>query len=134
MSQNKRQQWEALTAVGDAGELDSVADLLDPEMEFRSVFSVAEGQGVYAGIDGLQRWLEDVHATWDDWLSEVVDFREAGGDQAVAVHRVTGRAKGSGVPLDAHLGLVLTWRHGRLWRAVSYRDPREALEAVGLRE
>jgi ketosteroid isomerase-like protein len=75
-----------------------------------------------------------VHATWKDFVSEVVDFREAGDEQAVAIHHLTGRARESGVPLDTRIALVLTWRHDKLWRAVSYKDLHEGLEAVGLRE
>ena len=47
-----------------------------------------------------------MNATWEEWLSEVVDFRDARGDQAVAVNRLTGRAKKSGIPLDTRVGLV----------------------------
>jgi len=132
LEQGKREQWEAITAAGNERDFDPIADLVDPDVEFRSQFSVAEGDGVYVGIDGYRRWAEDVNATWDDWHSELVDFRDAGGDQAVAVNRLTGRAKESGVPLDTRVGLALTWRHGKAWRIVSYRDPHEAFEAVGL--
>lgn len=132
MPRAKREQWEAITAAGNARDFGAVAHLYDPELEFYSVFAVAEGQEVYSGADGLQRWVEDVNATWDDWDSEVVDFREAGDNRAVSVHHLTGSAKGSGVPLDTQIGLVLTWRDGKAWRVVSYRDPREAFEAAGL--
>ena len=134
MSQEMRDTWEAITAAGNARDFNTVAHLYDRQFEFHSVFAVAEGQEVYTGADGLRRWLQDVNATWEDWYSEVVDFREAGDDQAVSIHRLTGRAKGSGVPLDTRIGLVLTSRAGKFWRAVSYRDPGEALEAVGLSE
>jgi len=134
VEQYKREQWEAITKAGNTRELDSVAGILDPDVEFRSVFSVAMGQEVYVGIDGWGRWAEDVNTTWENWHSEIVGFRNAGGNRAVAIHRLTGRAKGSGVPLDTNIGLVVTWRDGKAWRIVSYRDPREALEAVGLSE
>ena len=134
MSQDRREQWEAITAAGNARDLDPVAQLLDPELEFHSQFAVADGQEIYSGIDGLRRWMDDVNEIWEEWYSEVVDFRDVGSDQGVAVHQLTGRARGSGVPLDTQIALVVTWRDGRAWQLVSYQDPREALEAAGLPE
>ena len=52
VEQYKREQWEAITKAGNTRELDSVAGILDPDVEFRSLISVAEGQEVYVGIDG----------------------------------------------------------------------------------
>ena len=44
---------------------------------------------------------EEVDAVWEDWHQEMVVYREVSESQAVAVIRATGRARGSGVPLDA---------------------------------
>jgi ketosteroid isomerase-like protein len=129
----RREQFEAVMDALNARDFNSLAELLDPEVEFDSVLAAAEGKEAYAGIDGLRKWAEDVDAVWEDWHQEVVDFRDAGGDQAVAVLHTTGRARGSGVPLDTRTGNVL-WRHGKGWRNRSYSDPRAAFEAVGLRE
>jgi hypothetical protein len=38
------------------------------------------------------------------------------------------------VPLDDLLGQVWTWRDDKVWRIVTYTDPRDALEAAGLSE
>jgi ketosteroid isomerase-like protein len=62
------------------------------------------------GFLDQRAWAERVDAVWADWHQEVVDFREVGDSQAVAVLRTTGRARGSGVPLDTRTGNVLTWR------------------------
>ncbi len=88
----------------------------------------------YTGIDGLRKWAEEVDAIWEDWHQDVVDYREVGESQDVAVIRATGRAKASGVPLDTCTGNVVTRRHGKGWRIDAYSDPREALKAVGLEE
>jgi ketosteroid isomerase-like protein len=109
-------------------------EFLDPAVEFRSVLGASEGEAAYMGIDGLRKWAERVDAVFEDWHQEVVGFREVGESQAVAVIRATGRAKGSGVPLDICTGNVLTWRRGKGVRNEAYSDPRAAFEAVGLRE
>jgi ketosteroid isomerase-like protein len=48
--------------------------------------------------------------------------------------RIRGRAKASGVPVEAVTAQIWTWRDGKMWRNQVFADPREALEAVGLRE
>ena len=60
--------------------------------------------------------------------------RSRSDNQAVVVVRVTGRARASGVPLDTQTGNVLTRTPDGGWQLRAYSDPREALEAVGLRE
>jgi ketosteroid isomerase-like protein len=130
----KREQFEASIDALNARDFDSLAEFLDPEATIESVLAASEGKEAYTGIDGLRKWAAEVDAVWEDWRQEVLDFRDVGGDQVIAVIRVTGKARGSGVPLDSRTGNVLTWRHGKLWRNRTYSDPREALEAVGLRE
>ena len=132
--EDRREQFEAMLDALNARDFESLAELLDPEVEFRSIVGAVEGEAAYTGIDGLRKWAEEVDAVWEDWYQEVVDFREVSESQAVAVIRATGRARGSGVPLDTCTGNVLTWRHGKGWRNEAYSDPSQALEAAGLSE
>jgi ketosteroid isomerase-like protein len=129
-----RKQLEAQLSALNKRDFESLAESLDPEVEFCSVLGAVEGEAAYIGIEGLRKWAQEVDAVWEDWHQEVVGYREVGESQAVAVIRATGRARGSGVPLDTCTGNVFTWRHGKPWRNEAYSDPREALEAVGLRE
>jgi ketosteroid isomerase-like protein len=130
-----REQFEAFVEVLNARDFDTLAELVQgPTVEFNSVVGAAEGEESYSGIDGLRKWAEEVDAVWEDWHQEVVDFRAVSDTQAVVVTRATGRARASGAPLDTRTGNVLTWRRGKGWRLRAYSDPREALEAVGLRE
>jgi ketosteroid isomerase-like protein len=129
-----RRSFEAVLDAMNARDLDSVVELLGSDVEFGSVIADAEGEGSYVGIEGLRKWAVGVDAVWEDWHQEVVDFRLVSRNQAVVVTRATGRAKASGVPLDTRTGNVVTWEHGRGWRLRAYLDPREAFEAVGLRE
>ncbi len=104
-----------------------------PQTEFRSVLGAAEGD-VYRGICGLRQWAEAVDETWADFRLVIVDFRAVSHDEFVVMYQITGCARASGVPLDTQTAQVWSVRDGKLWRNVSYTDPREALEAVGLRE
>jgi ketosteroid isomerase-like protein len=131
--QGKREEFEVAVRALNSRDFDTLAELLHPEVEFHSTLVGVEGE-VYVGIDGLRRWARDVDATWKGLQLEVVDYREMGSEEAVVVVDNHGRARTSGVPLEARRGAVLTWRDGKLWRNVAYADPEEALEAVGLRE
>ena len=134
MPEDRREQLEAVLDALNARNFESLTELLDPEVEFRSIVGAVEGAAAYTGIDGLRKWAEEVDAVWEDWHQEVVDFRVVSESQAVAVIRASGRARGSGVPLDTCTGNVLMQRHGKGWRIEAYSDPREALEAAGLNE
>ncbi len=104
-----------------------------PQVEFHSALAAAEGD-VYRGICGLRQWAEAVDETWADFRLVIVDFRAVSHDEFVVMYQITGCARASGVPLDTQTAQVWSVRDGKLWRNVSYTDPREALEAVGLRE
>src|SRR5215208_2094955 len=55
-------------------------------------------------------------------------------DRVVAVLRQRGRSKATGLPAEMHFAQVWTPRDGKQFRMEMYPSPREALEAVGLRE
>jgi len=96
------------------------------------VLAGLEGE-TYRGAEGLREWSENVDAIWDDFRLDLSELHEADESRTVTVYRITGRAKESGVPLDARIALVWTWRCGKVCHIVSYTNTHEALEAVGLR-
>jgi ketosteroid isomerase-like protein len=89
---------------------------------------------------GRRRGFEDVQDAFITWfeafehvdfgLDEIVDA----GDDVVAVHRISGRGRESGLVVDQRIPVVWTVRDGRVVRVRAYRDEAEALEAAGLRE
>ena len=81
---------------------------------------------------GQRRRWKNVNATWDDFSIAVAEVHDVDDERAVVVLRLAGKAKVSGIPLDTLLGQVWTWRGGKVWRIVTYTEPRDALEAVGL--
>ena len=131
---DSRQRFEAFLDVINARDFEALGELLDPGLEFHSLFGASEGHAAYTGVDGMREWAAEVDSVWEDWHQAVVSFREVGESQAVVVIRATARARGSGVPLDSCSGNVLTWRDGKGSRCDAYSDPREAFEAVGLSE
>jgi ketosteroid isomerase-like protein len=130
-SPGKREQVQTSTEALNAWNFEALAEVFHPELEHHSVFAAVEGE-VYRGIEGQRKRWENVTATWDDFRIAVSEVHDVDDERVVVVLRLTGKAKGSGVPLDTLLGQVWTWRDGKVWLIVTHTDPREALEAVGL--
>jgi ketosteroid isomerase-like protein len=130
-----RAEAEAIVQAINARDFDALAAMpsFDPDFEFRSALSAAEGQ-THFGLDGLRDWAESMDSVWKNLQIAIVDFRKVSEDTAVVIYRATGEARASRFPLDTQTGQVWSYRNGKVWRNVSYTDPKEALEAVGLRE
>jgi ketosteroid isomerase-like protein len=90
-------------------------------------------QGVYRGIAGVERWLEDWNDAWAEWSIEPEEFIDAN-DCVVAVVRMHAKGAGSGLELDRQDAIVYRVRDGKLLRCDYYNNKAEALEAVGLSE
>jgi ketosteroid isomerase-like protein len=69
-----------------------------------------------------------------NFKNEPVELLEAGKDQVVAVHRVSGTAKQSGIETEMTYAAVYTIRDRRVVRAREYLARDQALEAAGLSE
>lgn len=78
----------------------------------------------------VRDWLE----TFDDFRFEPVEFVEAGEDKVIAVTRISGRAKLSGVETDLTFAVLYTIRDGKIARGREYWTRDEALEGAGLSE
>jgi ketosteroid isomerase-like protein len=122
---------EAILAAINTRDYDALPDLLEPDQEFHSMMAATEG-GIYAGIEGMHRFLADVEEIWADFRTDLLDFRLISDDVAIAAVRNSGMARISGVPLDTGRWCVITRRNGRAWRNIIYATPEEAERAVGL--
>ena len=118
-----------VVAAAASGRLDS----WDPDAELIN-FESAPYTTPYRGHHGLRDWYRDATEDITDADITVGDHAAVAGERVVSSIRLTGRAKGSGVPVDIQFALVWTIRAGKVIRAQGYRDRAEALEAVGLRE
>ena len=78
--------------------------------------------------------MEDWRETFDDFRTEPTELIDAGEDRAIAVMRISGRARLSGVEVDLTFAVVYTLRDGKVARGREYWTRDQALEAVGLRE
>ena len=115
-------------------DLDEWLTFFDPEVEGSDTMIVAGMQTETRGTDELREAVEKWDEGFEDFRTEVVELIDAGEDRVVAMTRVTGRGKGSGIPVDEQFGQVWTLRDGRVVRIETYVNPSEALEAARLSE
>ena len=114
-------------------DLESLIAFADPEVEWHSFFAELGEEGVYRGHDGTRRYVSDLNDAWEIVRADVDDGVGAG-DVAVLVGRIHYRGKGSGAETESPAGWMLKFRNGKMLRFRAFRDPEQALEAVGLRE
>jgi ketosteroid isomerase-like protein len=107
--------------------------LFHDDSEFHSVITGAGGN-VYRGLEEIEGYMRDVEDAFEGWHSEDELCIDAGDGRVALLYRVVGRGKGSGVPVDQPISILWTVRDGKIARAQGYRDPEEALVALGLKD
>jgi ketosteroid isomerase-like protein len=115
------------------GDIEGVLERVHPGVELLPSVVGGIEQTRFRGLEGYRRWLEEQAEIFPEISFEVTDIRSVG-DLVVAVYVTRARGKGSGIVLESPGAGVFTFRDGLLVRQVGYQDPRDALEAVGLRE
>jgi ketosteroid isomerase-like protein len=102
------------------------------EIEFKSMLGLT---GVrYLGHAGINRYFDDVESAWEDWSVDVEQTVEGPDGRVAIVLTMHARGKGSGVPLAIRAAHIWTLRDGKLVRNELYRNPDDALDALGDRD
>jgi len=112
---------------------DRLIALSDPEVEWHSFFAIGEGGGTYRGHDGTRRYMSDLNDAFEIARAVVNDALGVG-DVALLVGRIHYRGKESGVESGSSTGWMLKFRNGKVLCFRAFREPEQALEAVGLSE
>ncbi len=123
----------ALEAFADGG-VDAMAEFWDPDIEWRPAEGAIDDVGEMHGPEAVRRYMQDWFDMFDDLTVVAEELVDAGDDRVVAVQRVTGRAKVSGIETEIRFSAVSTVRDGKIVQVREYLDKEQALEAVGLRE
>jgi ketosteroid isomerase-like protein len=106
------------------------SEFFAPDIEIdlsRNVFNPV----TFRGYEGVELAVTMVNDVWDDFRFEVEELIHAG-DKVFAAVQLSGKGKGSGVPVDQHDIHVCTIRDGKVVRIEVHRDRDEALKAAGL--
>jgi ketosteroid isomerase-like protein len=111
----------------------SSAEWADPEIEF----VIADGPeassstGVAAMTASWRKWL----SAWEQWRVEAEEYRELDGERVLALTRLRGRGKTSGMEIgqiSARGANVFNVQSGKVTRLVAYNDRDRALADLGL--
>jgi ketosteroid isomerase-like protein len=132
MSRENVEAAREIIAAISCRDLSRLLELTDPEIEWRSFFAALSSEaGEYRGHEGMRRYIGDLNEVFEWLRPEVGDLLDAG-DLVVGHGRIYYRGKGSGVETDSPAGWVFRFRDSKLLRFRAFRDPEQALEAVGL--
>jgi ketosteroid isomerase-like protein len=110
-----------------------LTEAADPEVEWHTLIAGLGKAGIYHGHEGMRQWLADIDDAFGDTHAEV-DEAIGVGEIVVLVGRLHYRGRASGAESDSAVGWMMRFRRGKLIRLRVFRDPEDALEAVGLRE
>ncbi len=112
-------------------DLSLFAELCTDDVEWFPSIAGGLDRGGYKGREGIERYYLEYDEMWDGFTSYVDEYRPVG-DTVVALGRIEGKGRGSGVPVSMRVGTVIEFRDGKISRARVYRDHGEALRAAGL--
>jgi len=125
-----RELWQAYEKHG----LDAVLEFFDENINWRAVPGAIDDEGELHGIEAMRRYLGDWLETFADISTVPTEILDLGGERVLAVLRVWGRARLSGIETGLNYAVVYTLREGKIVRGREYLDRSEALKAVGLEE
>lgn len=116
------------------GDFDSM-DWAHPDIEY----VIAEGPtpGHWTGLAGLAEGWRNWLSAWENFSAEVEAYREIDDERVLVLVDFRGRGRASGLEIgqmQSRGANVFHIRDGKVVKLVTYLDPAEALEAVGLRE
>ena len=114
-------------------DLQTMDELVSEDLEFHSTFAASEGR-VFRGHQGIREYFVSLEESFDDLRLDAEEVIDAGGDRVVLLVWVSGRGKGSAIPVRHRYGQVWTLSDGTVRQIDSYLDPAEAIEAAGLSE
>ena len=123
----------AIQAYDDFG-FDGLTGFLDQDVNWRAAEGAPDDVGEMNGIEAMRRYFADFPEMFEDLTTVPTEVLDLGDDRVLAVLRMKGRARLSGVETELTFAAVYTLRDGKIVRGREYLDRVEALKAVGLQE
>jgi ketosteroid isomerase-like protein len=119
----------SLVSAAHRGDWQAALALYDPAVELDMTRMPGGFKGV--GVDAVQRFFQEWFGAWDHLAVTPERFVDAG-DVVIAVVRISGVGRTSGVAISMHAADVMTVRGGKVVRDVGYADASEALRTAGV--
>jgi len=132
MSEENLRKVREAAAAFNRGDLDTWLEYFADDIDYRAIKGAPDDHGPIQGVNALRAYAQDWQDTFDDFTSDPVELMDAGENNVIAITRVSGRAKLSGVNTDLTYAALYTFRDGKVVRGREYWTRDEALEAAGL--
>ncbi len=113
-------------------DLEAMLEEFDPEVEWHPEV-VGLGSEVYRGAEGIRELFGDMSETIPDAFFEVSEIRDLG-DRLLSFGRLRAHGMESGAPTEVPFAQLVDFRDNKATVLRTFLDPKEALEAAGLRE
>jgi ketosteroid isomerase-like protein len=135
MSQENVEAFKSGLEAGNRGDVETLLEVLDPEVAWHSALhALMAGEAtVFRGREGVREMLRDLNEAFGAFQIEISEIRDLG-DRLVAIGRTRARGEASGADVDSPIGFVAQFKNGKAISLRAYLDPKEALEAAGLRD
>jgi ketosteroid isomerase-like protein len=133
MSRENVEIVRSLYAAWECGDFSSV-EWAHPEIEL--TFADGPTPGSWTGRAGMVEGWRDFLSTWEEWRSEVEEFRELDDERVLVLDHPRGRGRTSGLELGqmrSEGAILFHLRGGKVARLVIYFDRERALADLGLR-
>jgi ketosteroid isomerase-like protein len=106
---------------------ESARDFIAEDVEY-----VNPSYAVEPGIRHGRASFRVVRESYEDFMIQIVEILDAGGDDVLVLARYTASGRGSGVPVEGEHGYVWTVRDRQAVRFQWFQSHREAYEAAGV--
>jgi ketosteroid isomerase-like protein len=135
MSQANVEAFMRAVEANNRRDVDAFLEELDPEVEWHPGLPALLGgeATVGRGHEGARALLRDVYEALAVFQLEISQVRELD-DRIVAIGRMHARGRESGAETESPWNYLVRFKNGKATLIRTYLDPKEALEAAGLRE
>jgi len=121
------QGWDAWLQ----GDLPRLFGLCDADIVWDTSHFRDWPESAYHGTAGVERFLNEWLAVWDDYEMQLDDVFAAPDGRVVSLIHHRGKGQTSGLGLDMEMAQIATVCDGKITRLDNYDDRAQALEAVG---
>ena len=132
MSEENIKTIRDAAAAFNRGDVDAWLEYVADDIDYRAIEGAPDDPGPMHGRDAVRAYTQDWLDMFDEFRSEAVELIDAGEDRVIAVTKISGRAKLSGVETDLTYAALYTIRDGKVARGREYWTKDQALEAAGL--
>jgi ketosteroid isomerase-like protein len=127
-----REAFEIVNERGVKAATDALGHLLDPDFQLEEASDVPDRE-THSGKEAFIANLAKLEESFEGLRMEPVEFVDLE-DKIVVVVAMSGRGRGSDVPVEAEFVQVWSLRDGRALSLRDYATKAEALEALGVDE